>query len=447
MSQTVELPHPSVGVPHKRRVLAIVIAVVALAALFLAGYLPRHRAQKSLAADTVAATNAVPGVDVLHPKVQSNVRTLTLPGSLQALEATAVYARANGYVRRWLVDIGDKVNQGQLLAEIDTPDLDQQLQQSRATLVQMGASLEQAAANERYAVITARRYETLVAQHFVSRQEADQTQAQAAVGVANVHAAEAAIAAQTANVRQLEQLKAFARITAPFAGTITERNIERGTLVTPGSASGKPLYMIAISNPLTLYVKVPQTFAGGITVGAAVKVRSRQYPGRDFAGKITRSAGALDAATRTLTVEADVANDKGELLPGTYADVTFPTPLAHGVTVVPVSALVIDSQGTRVATVDTNSKAHFVTVQIGRDQGQDVEIVGGLTGQENVIAAPAGNIVEGTLVKVNPPPAAPANAAPANAAPAAAAATPAPAPAAPAAATATPAPAPAAPAN
>jgi RND family efflux transporter MFP subunit len=226
------------------------------------------------------------------------------------------------------------------------------------------------------------------------------------VGLANVHAAQSAVAAQTANVHQLEQLKAFSRVTAPFAGTITERNIERGTLVTPGSASGKPLYMIAISNPLRLFVKVPQAVASGIAVGAAVKVRARQFPGRDFAGKVTRTAGALDATTRTLTVEAQVANDKGELLPGSYADVTFPAPLAHGVTVVPGSALVVDAQGVRVATVDVNSKVHFIPVQIGRDQGQETEIVDGLTGAENVIAAPAGNIVEGTPVIVNPPAAA-----------------------------------------
>jgi RND family efflux transporter MFP subunit len=415
---TAELPHPPVEVPHKRRALAIALALAALAALFLVGYLPRHRAQKSLAADTIATSAATPSVDAIHPRVESKVRMLSLPGSLQALESTAVYARATGYVRRWLVDIGDKVTQGQLLAEIDTPDLDQQLQQSRATLGQMKASLEQAAANERYAAVTARRYQELLAQHFVSQQDADQTRAQADVGVANVHAAQASIAAQTANVRQLEQLKAFARITAPFAGTITERNIERGTLVTPGSASGKPLYMIAISNPLDVYVKVPQTFASGIAVGAAVKVRARQYPGRDFAGKITRNAGALDPATRTLTVEAEVANEKGELFPGAYVDVSFPAPLAHGITVIPVSALVVDAQGTRVATVDANSKVHFIHVQIGRDQGQDVEIVDGLTGKEDVIAAPAGNLAEGTLVKVRPPaPGAPqASAAPAAAA-------------------------------
>jgi membrane fusion protein (multidrug efflux system) len=404
MSHTAALQQRFVEVPRGGRALAIILAAAALPALFLAGYLPRHRAQRSLAASAAAVGADAPGVAVIHPQAESNVRTLNLPGSLQALEATAVYARANGYVRRWLVDIGDRVSEGQLLAEIDTPDLDQQLQEARATLGKMRASLEQAAANERYAAITARRYQSLAAQSFVSQQEADQTQAQAAVGVANVHAAQSAIAAQTATVHQLEQLEAFARVTAPFAGTVTERNIERGTLVTPGSASGKPLYMIAISNPLRVFVKVPQTFASGIAVGASVNVRTRQYPGRTFAGKVTRSAGALDAATRTLTVEAQVANDEGELFPGAYADVTFSAALAHGVTVIPGSALVVDAPGTHVATVDVNSKAHFVPVQVGRDQGQDVEIVDGLTGKEDVIAAPAGNLVEGTLVKVNAPP-------------------------------------------
>jgi len=380
----------------------IAIAVVVLGGLFLAGYLPRRLEQKSAAAAAVAEA---PAVNVIHPRVEGNVRTLTLPGSLQALEATAVYARATGYVRRWLVDIGDKVTEGQLLAEIDTPDLDQQLQQSRATLAQSQASLEQAEASAKYSAITASRYHELLAQHFVSQQDVDQTQAQADVGAANVHAAQSAVAAQTANLRQLEQLKSFAKITAPFAGTITERNIERGTLVTPGSAQGKPLYMIAISNPLRLFMKVPQTFASGIAAGAPVKVRVRQFPGRDFAGKITRNAGALDAATRTLTVEAQVANDQGTLFPGAYADVTFPAPLSHGVTVIPVSALIVDSQGTRVAIVDAESKAHFIPVQVGRDQGSEVEIVGGLTGQENVIAAPAGDIVEGAPVSVSPAPA------------------------------------------
>jgi RND family efflux transporter MFP subunit len=335
--------------------------------------------------------------------VESNVRTLSLPGNTQAPEATAVYARATGYVRRWLVDLGDRVTQGQLLAVIDTPDLDQQLQQARETLGQTKASLEQATANEKYAAVTAKRYQSLAAEHFVSQQDVDQTQAQASVGVANVHAAQSAVAAQTANVHQLEQLKLFARVVAPFAGTITERHIDRGTLVTPGSASGRPLYMIAISNPLDVIVRVPQPFVSGIAVGADVKVRSRQYPGRDFPGKITRYSGALDPATRTLAVEARVANDKGELFPGAYVDVTFPAGLAHGIAVIPVSAVIVDAQGVRVATVDADSKVHFIPVMMGRDHGQNVEIVSGLTGNESVLATPAANLAEGTQVKVNPP--------------------------------------------
>ena len=182
----------------------ITLAVVLLAGLFLAGYLPRHGAAKALAAGSAAQAVAAPPVTVIHPRVDTNVRTLTLPGSLQALEATAVYARATGYVHRWLVDIGDKVTEGQLLAELDTPDLDQQLQQARATLGQMRASLEQASANRDYAAITATRYQELLAQRYVSQQDADQTRAQAAVGVANVHAAQSALVAQAANVRQLE---------------------------------------------------------------------------------------------------------------------------------------------------------------------------------------------------------------------------------------------------
>jgi membrane fusion protein, multidrug efflux system len=160
--------------------------------------------------------------------------------------------------------------------------------------------------------------------------------------------------------------------------------------------------MIAISNPLRLFVKVPQPFAAGIPVGAPVTVHVRQYPGRDFAGRITRSAGALDAATRTLNVEAQVANDEGELIPGGYAEVTFPAPLAHGITVIPASAAIVDAQGVHVATVDAHSKVHLIPVQIGRDQGQNVEIVHGLTGQESVIASPASNVVDGMRVAVNP---------------------------------------------
>ena len=326
------------------------------------------------------------------------MRTVTLPGDLVAMESTAVYARATGYVARWLVDIGDHVTTGQLLAELDTPDLDQQLQQARELLMQTRASLQQARANERFAAVNARRYQTLGQEQAVSQQEVDQTGAQALVTRANVQAAVSAIAAQTANVRQLEYLKSFARVTAPFPGTVTTRGIERGTLVTPGTASGKPLYTIDISDPLRVFVRLPQAYAPGIQVGADVTVRVRQYPGRDFPAKVTRFSGALDPTSRTLSVEAQVPNGQGLLLPGTYADVTITTGLAHGVAAIPESALVFDAQGTRVATVNGSSQVHFLQVQVGRDLGQSVEIVDGLSGNERVIVTPPAGLQEGERV-------------------------------------------------
>jgi membrane fusion protein (multidrug efflux system) len=381
----------------RRRSLATLL-VVSLVALFLLGFLPRHAAAKRLAAGAAASVGTAMRLAVVQPKVASNLRTITLPGDLVALESTPVYARATGYVARWLVDIGDHVTAGQLLAELDTPDLDQQLQQGRELLSQTRASLQQARANEAYAAVNAQRYQTLGEKQAVSQQEIDQTQAQAVVTQANVQAAASAIAAQTANVRQLEYLKSFARVTAPFTGTVTTRDIERGTLVTPGTASGKPLYTIDISDPLRVFVRLPQAYAPAIQVGEPIKVRLRQYPGRDFAGKVTRFSGAVDATTRTLTVEAQVPNTQGLLLPGVYAEVTITTGLAHGATVIPVSALVFDAEGTRVATVDGSSRAHFVRVQVGRDLGQSVEIADGLTGNERVIVTPPANLQEGDRI-------------------------------------------------
>jgi membrane fusion protein, multidrug efflux system len=375
---------------------------VLLVALFLVGFVPRWHARRALAAATASAAGSAPQVAVVHPRMESGRQTFSLPGNIQALETTAVYARATGYVRRWLVDIGDHVTEGQLLAELDTPDLDQQLENARKLLNQTRASLEQASANEQFAAGNARRYQALIAEQAVSQEEVDQTRSQAAIGVANVHAAQAAIAAQSATVRQLEELKGFSRISAPFAGTITARNIDRGNLVTPGSASGRPLYMIAISNPLRVFVQVPQPFAPRIQIGTPVTVRVRQFPGRDFSASVTRFSGAVDPASRTLTVEAQVSNDTGDLFPGEYADVTLTSNLAHGVAVIPVAALVFDSQGTRVATVDGSSEVHFVRVVVGRDLGQEVEVVTGLTGDENVIATPPASLAEGTPVRVAP---------------------------------------------
>jgi RND family efflux transporter MFP subunit len=401
MTQTVTPRTTSVRFQPGRRIIAVG-AAIALVVLFLIGFLPRWHARKALVAATKSAASSPPPVAVIHPRMESGQRTFSLPGNINALETTAVYARATGYVRRWLVDIGDRVTEGQLLAELETPDLDQQLENARKMLKQTQASLEQANANEEYSAVNAKRYQALIQEQAVSKQEVDQTRSQADIGVANVHAAQAAIAAQTATVRQLQYLRSFARITSPYAGTITARNIDRGDLVVPGTTSAKPLYTIAISNPLRVFVQLPQPFAPEIQVGAPVTVRVKQYPGRDFAGKVTRFSGALDPATRTLTVEAQVANDAGQLFPGEYADVTLTANLAHGVAVIPVAALLFDAQGTRVATVDASSRVHLVQVSVGRDQGQEVEVLAGLTGAENVIATPPANLTEGMLVKAAP---------------------------------------------
>jgi RND family efflux transporter MFP subunit len=402
MTDTATARPTSMPLHPGRRTVLVGAAVAGLLVLFLIGFLPRWHSRKALEAATAAAVSSAPQVAILQPRMETGRRTFTLPGNIQPLESTAVYARATGYVRRWFVDIGDHVTEGQLLAELDTPDLDQQLENARKMLNQTRASLEQAAANEEYAAVNAKRYQALIQEQAVSQQEVDQTRSQADIGVANVHAAQAAIAAQTATVRQLEYLKSFSRLTSPYAGTITARNIDRGDLVVPGTASGKPLYTIAISNPLRVFVQLPQPFAPEIQVGAPVTVRVKQYPGRDFAGKVTRFSGALDPATRTLTVEAQVANDAGQLFPGEYADVTLTADLAHGVAVIPAAALLFDAQGTRVATVDASSRVHFVQVTAGRDLGQEVELVSGLTGGENVIATPAANLTEGMRVKASP---------------------------------------------
>jgi membrane fusion protein (multidrug efflux system) len=396
--------HPQPGPPpgSRARVVVLRMVVVLLALLFIAGYLIQLRAKQESANAAAARPPALPRVTVVQPRSASNLRTVELPGNLQPLESTAVYARATGYVRRWLVDIGDRVSQGQLLAEVDTPDLDQQLEQARASLGQMRASLEQAAANARYASSTESRYALLVARHFVSQQDYEQTEAQASVGVANVHAAQSAIAAQKANVHQLEQLKAFARVLAPFTGTITERHIDRGTLVAPGSLSGKPLYRIAISNPLDVFVRVPQALATNIVIGSTVTLRVRQHPDRRYQGRVIRTSEAIDPQTRTLNVEARVSNDDGDLFPGAYAQVTLSTALGHGVTVLPATAVLLDTLGARVATIDSHSRVHLVPVQLGRDLGQEIELTGGLTGNERVVEQPAADITEGERVEVSP---------------------------------------------
>lgn len=396
-------PRRTFGRIRISRRLAIAAAIAVLAAAFLAGYLPRRLARAKLAAATPTAPVPL-RVSVVKAVAVDAGRTLELPASLAPWSQTLVNARATGYVRRWLVDIGDRVKKGQLLLQLDTPELDQQLAQSRASLLQKNAALAQAKANRQLARVTARREADLFAKLLISAQENDQAQTQAAVWDANVQAAQADVAAQRANVRQLEQLVSFGDVYAPFDGTITRRLVDVGTLVAAGpTANGALLFEIAATDPMRTFVDVPQPFALNVQVGSEAKVAVRSYPGRVFAGRVTRTAGALDPASRTLRTELTLPNPKGELLSGMYVNVSLDVALAHQIIRVPSSAILADSRGVHVAAVDASGKVKLLPVTPGLDNGNTVDVVSGLAGGEQVIVTPPSGVSEGMQVQAVSP--------------------------------------------
>ncbi|HZU82337.1 MAG TPA: efflux RND transporter periplasmic adaptor subunit [Polyangiaceae bacterium] len=392
---------PSRRKNRRASVLAVVVAFAVLIALFAVG-LVRRLNEHATAARVAHNSAALPALAVTPAVSEGWTRELRVPGDLVAVTQTMVYARASGYVRKWYSDIGAHVQAGDTLAELDTPDLDQQLAQARASLSQKVAALKQAQANSDYLQVTAQRQDTLARQKLVAQQDADQANAQAAVGVATVAAAKADMAAQQATVRQLEQLVAYGRVLAPFAGIVTQRLIDVGSLVNAGAAQGGALFQLQATDPLRVFIQVPQTYAPSVHVGAEARVEVRQYPGRAFSGKVGRTAGALDPTTRTLTTEIEVPNPAGELLPGMYADVRLPVAVSHRVVRIPSSAVVYDATGVHVAVVDAASTAHLVTVQPGRDNGTEVEIVDGLSGGEMVIVSPPAGLSNGTRVQATP---------------------------------------------
>lgn len=392
-----DLPRPA-SVSRSRVTMIAVAGMVVVGAAFAIGYLPRRAAHEALVEST-AAEDTTMRVGVVTPKAASSNRAITLPGSVQPLEETTIYARATGYVRKWYVDIGDKVADGQLLADLETPELDQELEQARAQLAQAQAALVQAKANRELSRTNLSRYKQLAPSGVVSQAELDQRQAMAQVDDANVQVAEAAISAQQANIRRLTQLKAFAHVTAPFAGTVTARSIETGSLVTAGN--GPPMYKIASMDPARVFVEVPQDVAPGVKAGEDAKVTVREYPGRAFAGKVARAAGELDPATRTMTTEVRVANGDGALIAGMYAEVSLDLPTPHRVFEIPATALMSDSHGERVAVVGDDGAIKLVNVAVERDTGPTIEIASGLTGSERIAKIGSAQFVDGMHVEVS----------------------------------------------
>ncbi len=347
--------------------------------------LQRRTQYKALANDTEIA--AVPTVAVIHPEVESGDEDLVLPGTLQAYVESPIYARTNGYLKKWYYDIGSTVKKGDLLADIDTPEVDQQLGQARA-------DLNTAQANVQLSDITAARYTELLKTDGVSKQEVDNAAGDLAAKRAMVQSAEA-------NVRRLEDLESFKRIYAPFKGVITQRNIDIGTLINAGNGgTSQQLFYLAQTDPMRVYVNVPEAYAPSIRTGMNAYLELAQYPGQKFQGKVVRNANAINLATRTLMTEVDVPNPAGQLLPGGYAQVHLDVKVKGQRLQVPVNSLLFRSEGLRAVVVDSTNHARLQTLTIGRDYGVTLEVLNGLNANDWIVLNPPDSLNDGEEVHV-----------------------------------------------
>jgi membrane fusion protein, multidrug efflux system len=377
---TAPLGHAATSPVRLRRV-GIVIAVVVLIG-FLAGFIPRWRQRNAVRAETVDL--ATPTVSIVSPKPAQAASGLMLPAEVRPELEAPIYARANGYLKRWLVDIGAHVEEGQLLAEIDTPELDQQLEQARAQLAESEAALA-------LARTTAERWADLLKTASVSEQENAEKQADYKLKSATVEA-------DRANVHRLEELQSFERVTAPFAGTITARDTDVGDLITAGS--GKELFHLAQTKTLRVYVRVPQAAARGISAGQSAELLIPEIPGRKFTAKVVSTSGAMSTDSRTLLTELEVDNSQDEILPGSYGQVRFLDAIPSATLTLPSNTLLFRAEGLQVGVVGPDKKVDLRSVEIGRDFGQKVEVLSGVGPADQVIVNPADSLVSGTIVRI-----------------------------------------------
>ena len=362
----------------------LTIVILALGAGIYTGIQGRADAESTLASDTVK--EGVPVVDVVNPKQGAPDQELVLPGNVTAFIDTPIYARTNGYLKRWYFDIGTHVKQNQLLAEIETPEIDDQLKQARADLLT-------AQANLRLAVITAQRSEVLLKTQSVSVQERDN--AEGAYG-----ADKAIVSSREADVARLEKLQSYEMVYAPFDGVITARNTDVGDLINAGA--GVPttqLFHMTAINTLRIYVPVPEIDSPAVHQGATVTVTLDEFPGQSFHGTLARTSNAIDPASRTLLVEVDVDNADGRLLPGAYAFVHFTLPAELQSVIIPSNALLFRREGLRVGVV-RNGQANLVPIRIGRDYGDTVQVISGLAATDQVIVNPSDSLISGEVVRV-----------------------------------------------
>jgi len=363
--------------------LVIVVVLVILGALMM---FQRRSQFQALAKDT--ETLAVPTVAVIHPMPEGTGEDLVLPGTLQAYVESPIYARTNGYLVKWYHDIGSRVNKGDLLADIETPEVDQQLLQARA-------DLNTAQANEHLSQITETRYSELLKTDGVSKQEVDNA-------TGDLAAKRAIVQSSQANVRRLEELKSFQKVYAPFSGVVTQRNVDIGTLINAGNGgTSQQLFYLAQTDPIRLYVNVPEAYAPSIHRGLGAYIELAQYPGQKFQGEVVRTAEAIDLATRTLLTEVDVPNKSGLLLPGGYAQVHLQMHVQGERLQVPVNALLFRSEGLRAVVIDANHRVRLQALAIGRDYGTSLEVLTGLKPDDWIVLNPPDSIENGEEVHVN----------------------------------------------
>jgi RND family efflux transporter MFP subunit len=365
--------------------LALALIVIVLLAAIAYGVLSRAAAERTLAAQTTAAT--IPTVEVVHPSPSTVSDEIALPGNTQGFTETPIYARTSGYLRKWYFDIGARVRKGQLMAQIETPELDQQLQVAQA-------DLKSAQANLNLANTTSERYRNLLTSNSVSRQETEQA-------VSDAAAKQAAVDASTANVRRLQQLQSFENIYAPFDGVVTARRIDIGSLIAAGANTApQELFHLAAIGQIRVFVSVPEAYSGVVRDGGTATLTLDEFPGQTFKGRIARNASAIDQATRTLNVEVDVANPQAKLLPGAYVFVHFKVPDHAETLSLPSNTLLFRSEGLRVGVV-RNGHVVLVPVTIAKDQGAMVEIGTGVTASDQVILDPSDSLADGQQVQVS----------------------------------------------
>jgi RND family efflux transporter MFP subunit len=365
--------------------LFLVLGVLALLIVGAITLLQRRTQYRALANETEKM--AVPTVSVVHPTLEPGQEDLVLPSTTQAYVESPIYARTNGYLKKWYHDIGSRVRQGELLADIDTPEVDQQLSQARADL---GTSQ----ANQDLSKITATRYQDLIKTDGVSKQEVDNAVGDYAAKKAGMQSAEA-------NVRRLEELESFKHIYAPFSGVITRRNVDIGNLINAGNGgAAQELFFLAQTDPIRAYVRVPEIYGSTIHAGLGAYLELSQYPGENFQGKVVRTADAIDLASRTLNTEVDVPNKDGRLLPGGYAQVHLLVKVTGQRLQVPVNALLFRSEGLRAVTIDEDHRTHLQALTIGRDYGTALEVLQGLKPGDWIVLNPPDSLEEGLQVNV-----------------------------------------------